>query len=427
MKALIGKGLHGAKRLYTNSRQPRWAMASQVVTSSANFSTTLIIVRSLGLEEFGRFSICFLLSMIARNFLNGMVLAPMSTIAPKLSAPSLQAYRGFLLANGLVFSLGSSALLFVAAVPLASMMNAPWLPQLAMALALASLAANGADFVRRYHFVQESPVRAFMVDAIRYAIQLVLLILLATVWRERFSAESALYVLVAGGFSGLLVGGLHYGSTGWSKRLSRAVWPRHWNYIKWMTPSVVTDTIQITPFFIGSVVLGESAVGLARTMQQLANILNLPFNALQQVAPSMAASVYAKCGIDELRKFLTRMTVWSVVTIVGALTVVIVLSDIILGNLLHLNKTAALPIFLIYCLYNILATLRLPLLVGFQTIELPSVAAISSLFSATATVALAFPIISFFGLIGIPVTNVLSTAVAIFTLVNCMHFAKIRK
>lgn len=68
--------------IYARSRDARWALLSQVVTSGGNFATTLILVRDLGLEGFGQFSICFLLIMLTRNFLNATVLTPMSTIGP---------------------------------------------------------------------------------------------------------------------------------------------------------------------------------------------------------------------------------------------------------------------------------------------------------------------------------------------------------
>ena len=115
-------------RLYRGSRQPRWVMASQMVTSGANFATTLIVVTSLGLETFGQFSLCFILMMIARNFLVGLVLAPRSAITPRLGRHALAGYRGFLAANTLVFSLGSSLLLYVLAAPLGAVLDAPWLP-----------------------------------------------------------------------------------------------------------------------------------------------------------------------------------------------------------------------------------------------------------------------------------------------------------
>lgn len=92
LKARLFAAFPAAEHLLRHRGNVRWAVMSQIVTSGANFLT--ILVRTLGLEGFGLISICFLLIMILRNFLNGMVLIPMSALGPKRSDSSQAAYRG---------------------------------------------------------------------------------------------------------------------------------------------------------------------------------------------------------------------------------------------------------------------------------------------------------------------------------------------
>lgn len=384
MTTLTSKATDLVRKLYASSGQARWAMGSQVVTSGANFATTLIIVRSLGVAEFGRFSVCFLLIMITRNFLNGLVLTPMSTIAPKLSSVSIAAYRGFLAVNGLVFSLGASVLLFAGAIPLGALLNAPWLPQVALALALANLTANSADFMRRYQFVYEASGWAFFIDVVRFAVQLGLLLLLATVWHEMFSTETALYALTLGGLSGALVGLLRYGAVRWSIRFSRSVWPRHWNFIKWMTPNVALETVQSNGvLLIGGALLGEAALGGVRAMLSLANMINLPANALQQIAPSLASAAYVRGGYKEMQRFLIRMMFSSLLAVICITLVVFILADLLIGTLFHISVAENLPVLLLFCVVNALIVLRLPLMIGLQSLEQPNILTLASLVGAS--------------------------------------------
>ena len=393
--------------LYQRTRQARWAMISQVVTSGANFATTVILVRALGLEDFGRFSICFLLTMIVRNFLNGIVLMPMSTIAPKLHGISTPAYRGFLALNVFAFGIGSSALLAAIAVPLGGLINAPWLADIMLPLAIANLTAVFADYMRRYHFVYEAPAAACGVDTVRFAFQLALLVAFAYLWTGTMTPASALYALAGGAIAGAAFGLLFHGGVKWSNRLAASVWPRHWNFIKWMTPGYALDAVQHNaPLFLGSAILGESALGLVRAMQQLANALNLPLNALQQIAPSLAASSYKKGGHAALKKFLFVMTGSSVAFVMVCAALTFLLSHIVVGILFKVPVAEANPILFTYFVVNILILIRLPLIIKMQSIEKPAHITASSTIGSMTAILFSFVFIHFYNSKGIPLAAI---------------------
>lgn len=396
---------------YRGSRQPRWAMASQIVTSGANFVTAIIIVRVLGLEAFGLFSICFLLIMIVRNFLNGCVLVPMSSIGPKLRPTSLPAYRGFAAVNALAFAVLSGVLMFAIVTPLGTILNIPALPELALAAALANLAANLADYIRRHHFVYEAPARAFAVDLVRFGIQVGLLLWLAAAATGVFSAQTALYAMAAGSLCGIAVGCFGFGRASWSPRLSRVLWPRHWRFIKWMTPATALEAIQgNAPIFVAGALLGETALGLIRAVQQLANILNLPFNALQQIAPSMAARAFSGGGLQALSQFLTRVAGLSAGVLLVASIAVIAAADLIMGAVFRINVADALPVFLVFCVLNLALVLRLPLIVLYQVREEPSVITAANLVGGTVSLLLSLFLISEIGPAGVPLVGIIVVA-----------------
>lgn len=386
-------------------------MASQIVTSGANFVTAIVIVRVLGLEAFGLFSICFLLIMIVRNFLNGCVLVPMSSIGPKLRPSSLAAYRGFAAVNALAFAVLSGVLLFAIVTPLGAILNSPTLPDLALAAAMANLAANLADFMRRHHFVYEAPARAFAVDLVRFGVQVGLLFWLATATTGMFSAETALYAMAAGSLCGIAVGCFGFGRASWSPRLSKALWPRHWRFIKWMTPATALEAVQgNAPIFIAGALLGETALGLIRAVQQLANVLNLPFNALQQIAPSMAARALSGDGAQALNRFLTRLAGASAAALLVTSIAVIAAADLVLGTLFRLNVADALPIFLVFCVLNLALVLRLPLIVFYQAREEPSVITAANLVGSGVSLLLSFFLIAEIGPAGVPLVGIVVVA-----------------
>jgi O-antigen/teichoic acid export membrane protein len=335
----------------------------------------------------------------------------MSILAPKLADVSTPAYRGFLLVNAVVFAAATSALLVGLTVPLGVMLRAPWLVTLAIPLAVANALSNFADYVRRYHFVYEAPALAFSVDGVRYAVQLGVLLLLGKALPGHLTAGAALYSLGAGGLAATVLGMARYGDTRWVRRLSAAIWPRHLNFIRWLTPSVMLDTILgSAPLFIAQSLLGETALGLARAMQSLANVLNLPLNAVLQVAPSMATAELVRGGQRALRRFLLRMTAWNVGALLLISATVVAFSQFAFGTVFHLDAAAARPIVLLYCLVNVVVILRLPLIIGFQAVERPHVMAMANALGCAASIALSPFAIRAAGAAGIPI----ATAVAVF-------------
>lgn len=401
------------RSLYRQSSEARWAFASQVVTSGANFATSVVIIRALGLAEFGRFSVAFLIMMIVRNFLNGTVLTPMSAIAPKLREASAPAYRGFLLANGAVFGLLTSGILFGLAGALGWLIGSPWLPELALALACANLTSTGADFYRRYQFVRLRSFTAFLIDAIRYAVQLGLLLLLATRYQGVFDAQAALYAMAAAGVAAMVFGAAIYGRMAWHRGMTRAMWPKHWNFVKWMTPSVALETVQTTlPQFVATVMLGEAALGLIRAIQQFTNILNLPMNALLQLLPSIAAARLKERGYDALTRLL-RKTGHATALMSGSLAAAVMIGSPALAIAMGIPDTYRFTVLLaLYLALNFVMALRFPAMVLVSTVEDPNANFVSSLAGVIMSVLLSYPLIATIGEVSVPllaIFNVLAT------------------
>lgn len=402
------------RELRHRNLSPVWAMASQVVTSAGNFVTSVIIVRELGLIEFGRFSIAFLIVMIVRNFLNGAVLTPMSVIAPKLRPATAPAYRGFLLTNGLGFSLGVSMLLYLITGALGQLISSPWLPDVALPLALANFTSNFADYFRRYEFVRFRPAWAFWIDGVRYMVQLGVLGALALFWHQGFTPQTALYAIALGGLAGCIFGAMIYGNLAHNRSLNRSLWLRHWKFVKWMTPGVVLDSIQSSaPLFIGAALMGEATLGGVRAVQQLANILSLPTNAMQQVAPSMAARRFQQGGLHAMTKLLGVLLALAMAMLILSSGIVLAGWDLVCGMLFKSHAPELLVIFLLYSLLNFESLLKQMFFVFFQSSENPRVFLETGLLGAVVTVVAILVLASYLNEIAIPMASIIANTAAI--------------
>jgi O-antigen/teichoic acid export membrane protein len=349
---------------YRAGRGPFWTLMSQVLTSACNFLTSVIIIRSIGLVEFGRFSVCFLIIMLTRKFLITSFLTPMSSIYPTIERGRLPSYRFFLYCYAGGFALVTGAILFALSVPLGSVLNAPWLPPYALAMVCANGLANITDFSRRLLLDEQRPERSFAIDVSRFGLQLVLLGWFAFAARDRFTAETAVWVLACSSFVGFVVSifltnRIRLGWAGFAE-----FWSRHRHFTGWNTVSTVLDIVQNSvPLFIATAILGEAALGTVRAIQQLANTLSLPLNVSLQVIPGMASRRYVERGLASMRRFLRKSTLLGFAAVLLIALVVMAVSSFVINGALKIDDPQALPIFVAYMAVNAASLFRLPVVV----------------------------------------------------------------
>ena len=68
----------------------------QLIVSGSNFATTILLVRGLGLQEFGIFAIVYALILLANNVQLSFICSPMITLAAlsEAGAPRTRYLRG---------------------------------------------------------------------------------------------------------------------------------------------------------------------------------------------------------------------------------------------------------------------------------------------------------------------------------------------
>ncbi|MGC2210406.1 MAG: hypothetical protein WA532_09885 [Candidatus Korobacteraceae bacterium] len=155
------------------------ALADQIMVSGSNFVAGIILVRGLGLVEFGKYSVAYLLLLYANSLQMSFITSPMLSLAPLMP---VRERRQFV--NGmLTLQLLASLLLFVtfalagtASCFFTTFYSLPCV--LVFALCVGSFQLQ--DWVRRYYFLCNKKRLAIASDFISYGVQLALLLAL---WR----------------------------------------------------------------------------------------------------------------------------------------------------------------------------------------------------------------------------------------------------
>ncbi|OUD10447.1 hypothetical protein BVC71_02800 [Marivivens niveibacter] len=351
-------------------KQAIWGLSSQLITSGTNFISAILLVRMLGLEEFGQYTLTFLTIMIVRNFLNTMVLAPMSALAPKLNKISEPAYRSFILIYATAFFLISSLAIGLLASLLSSLNGYEWLTSITITLAVTNALTNASDFFRRYYVVYQSPGFSFFIDLTRNTTQLFAITIYLLLPSNPMNVAIALNLLAFSNLFGVILGTIRYGTLKHKRQFFKLMWMRHWKFSKWMLPATALDSLHGSgPMMIFGAIMGPSALGTVRAIQQVTNLLNLPVNTLSQILPSIAARQLFEHGEHKLKVFLLKVAIASTALIIVGILTLASLSELIINNWMKLESPNTKIILIFFGASTLLSLIRQIMNVKLYTFE----------------------------------------------------------
>ncbi len=141
-----------------------WALLDQALVSGTNFLTGILVAHGLGVADFGRFSLAWLVVLFVQSFQECGVIAPMMSIGPKYEAPRQPAYYGGVFAQQLILAVVSSLLTWACLRFAASVFLKRPDASLALPLTVAVLLCQSQEFLRRYFFTVLKPATSFASD-----------------------------------------------------------------------------------------------------------------------------------------------------------------------------------------------------------------------------------------------------------------------
>jgi len=169
---MLGK-LYRTIKIYKNIN---WTFADQAIVSGTNFLFGVLVARFVGVDEFGLFTLAWLLVSFVSMLQNALILSPMMSIGPKVTRSNEADYFSTVIIQQLVFSIFSSCLLFVLLdFNFFSFINNN-LQKFALELSLASFFTQSQEFIRRYHLTKHEYINLFYNDLVCYSSRLMLLL-----------------------------------------------------------------------------------------------------------------------------------------------------------------------------------------------------------------------------------------------------------
>lgn len=404
LRALVTQVLRGY--------QVNLAFADQALVSGTNFAAGILFARFLGMFEFGRFTLAWIIVELSASLQYAAILQPMLNIGPKHARDEAAAYYDSALIQEGAFTLVSVFLIGGGAAAIAHLAPSLRIADLVLPMSIAVAGHQLQFFVRRYFFARERPGVAFLIDVCRYVVQLGATIGLAVWMPSAMNSSIALWIV---GGSALLAGALGGGFVGrvrWNQPALAEAIRRHWHFAKWALPSATMYMLAgQTSMMVAGAVLGAAAAGamnVARTILGAANILLM---ALDNFAPSQASRTLVLAGRDAFRAYMQRLGIGVAVLMVG----VVILTNLDPSYLIHLifgNQYTGVgylvPWYSAACFVYGMSSV---LVIRAAALETTKAIFLSYACAAAVAVIFAYPLARFAGIIGIVAGEVMTEIV----------------
>jgi O-antigen/teichoic acid export membrane protein len=387
-----------------------WSLFDQTMVSGVNFLTGLLIARFLGIEQFGVYVLMWAIVMFALLVQHAFINSQILTIGTTYKEEEMPIYKAMLY----IFQSSYSTGLVVGILILGNLLryvgghslNGSAIFSLAMCTALVVC----QDFGRRYFFAYKRYFIAFLIDAIRYPGQILIIFYL-----HRSGELTTLSVLgaasatsaVAIAVSIPLIGKLSF-SLGVVKQMAL----RHWDSAGWLSGAAILGWIATNAYLMtAGALLGSAAVGAIKAAQSLMALTHIIFLGLENHLPVRAAEILRKDGKTGLKAYLFRSTVSLELFTLCVGTVFFIAPEFWLNAVFGESFAGYGYILRWYVLIYLFHTLILPITVLFRVIEETQIPFICMFLMALFSLITCYPLISFFGISGVLIGFVLSRAI----------------
>lgn len=400
-----------------------WSLADQAVVSGVNFLTGLILARILGMSEFGRYSLAWMIVLFANSIQIALVLEPMMSIGPKQPVEARRAYYTALAVQQAVLSLVMAGLI-MAGVWWTSIYMPGWNTQgMALPLACVVVAFQFQEFLRRYFFCTGRPQLAMFSDVMRYVGQIGLLIsivvFVTAAGRPDIRVDSimALWAIAAAGGVSTLISGFFFVRPTFDLSILRSSSRRHWQSSKWLLPSAIIYWFSGHFFIIAAgFFLGAAAVGAIRAAHNLIAITHILFQAWENIVPARAARIYHSNGARALGSFLRRVSINGGLATAAIIIAVNIYPGGLLGMMFGQEYAEYGHLLVYYGLCYLFLFFSLPLRAGLRAVENTKLIFLGHLAVSIFTLATFYPLVTNFGLHGAMVGIVCTSVILVVVL-----------
>jgi O-antigen/teichoic acid export membrane protein len=375
-------------------------LLDQILVSGSNFMTGIILVRGLGLTQFGMFTVGYVLLLLANSIQLSFISSPMITLGSLCSTPiERDRFVRGVFGIQLIFCAIASLLAAISTIIYLTVdrsgIPSGFLFPFGAAVAFFLL----QDWLRRYYFTIGKAKTSVWNDAISYVGQVVALVLL---WiAHRLTINAAFCAIAVTSAIAFLTGAMleHLKC---NRADTRDAWRRTRalsfelgiaNQLQWL--------VYQGAMLIGASVAGAKAAGGVRATQNVIGPVNIAFQAMENIVPIRAAEEMRRGGIQKAAAFLFRFGAAGFVALLILFSAASLVSAKFLSFFYGRELGLYAGVLNLQMLYFLIAWPIRQLTFLFRTIENTRPILLSSIVAAVMSLALVYPTVRAYGALGI--------------------------
>jgi len=358
-----------------------------------------MLVRFMGLREFGVFALAWMSVLFVNSLQSALIIAPMMSVGPKQEEKDRPSYFGAVVFQELVLVSFCFVFVFAALRVSSHIFPHAGLQQLALPLAVSAFAYQMQDFIRRYLFATRQSRRAIADDALSYLTQLPILFFLHRA--GHLNSATALWTMAGTSLVALLPGWLWIEPLVFNLEWIRVISRRHWRISRWLGASSLLQWTSGNLFLIAApVYYGAAAAGVLKASQNLMGVTHVWFQGLDNVVPAETARRLREGGVHSMLTYTRSILLrWGGLTLLFAIVMAAAP-----GFWLHLLYGPAMAqygyVLRLYALLYVMIFVGGPLRAGLQALEYTAPIFWSYLAMTVLAFSLAFPMAKWLGLSG---------------------------
>ena len=278
----------------------------QIIVSGSNFLISILILRYLGIEEFGIFSFFWLIILFIGSIQQSLIISPLFSNAPKYKLSNLNLFYGNIFIQQITLII-ITILAFYLFTKLFTLVSSEYdLVKYFYALSMLIVFFQLYNFFRRLHYSRDLFFNIFIIDLIIYLIFFVIVI-----YCNLDNSLNLLIVLKIFTFIfilGTLLSFNLYKYLKFKKKLFFKIIKENWSISSWLVLSNIIQWFSANLWLINiGLILGPFYLGVIRACQTILNISNLLFQTLENLYAQKISVILQNHGKLKMNNYITKL------------------------------------------------------------------------------------------------------------------------
>jgi len=347
----------------------RLVLIDQFLVSGSNFLLGILLVRSIGLEQYGVFTLLWMVILFALGINHAFITKPMLSLAPKMKQVEKENYLQSILWLQIILSSFLSLLGNIICY-ISTFFPFP-IPNIEFGFILSFILFFQLfhDYFRKRCFIEDRLYLVLITDGILYLGQL--LFIVAFWFRGGLNLNQILVTILVVNATAVIIVGIGFKTNLVLNRNFFESWKKQFHYSKWLLGTALLQWFSGNYFvIIAATILGPIAVGALRMAQNVMGFFHILFLSMENIVPIKAAKLFQFNGWLAMSQYLKNTTIKMGMIFLILLALLAGSAPWIIELLYGSEYLDYSYIIIVYCGLYVLVFLSLPLQFALRSVEL---------------------------------------------------------